>query len=344
MKRTRKEKRVLEQESNMFKEALKNINHFFPDFFKVVNKIDDPRHQSYIKYKESDLIMVRLLGFMCHFSSMNQMNEELNKHEVIDNLTILCGNHMKEVPHGDTINRYLKEVDMDQMRTILQYIVQAILTKRVLDEYRVNGKYYHVVIDGTQMYSYAMKHVDHCLVRKYEDGKINYHSDMLVANITMGNIMIPLDFEMIENEIVGTSKQDCETKAAKRMLARIKRNYKRLPICFSGDGLYFSEPILNICKEYNWKYIITYKEGCASSVEEYYQVAKRYSDVTKYHIEKNREIEQNYEFYNGIEYRGNKVNMVKMEEVSKERSTSFCYVSNFNITIKNVWSYVKISD
>ncbi|MFR7591272.1 MAG: hypothetical protein ACLUVC_07515 [Longibaculum sp.] len=51
---TRKEERSLER-NNMFKEVLRVINHYFPDLFKIMNSVDDPRHQSCISYKQSDL-------------------------------------------------------------------------------------------------------------------------------------------------------------------------------------------------------------------------------------------------------------------------------------------------
>ena len=50
---------------------------------------------------------------------------------------------------------------------------------------------------------------------------------MFLAVIERDNIVIPLDFEPIENEIV-YDKQDCEQKAAKRLLKRIKHNFKRM--------------------------------------------------------------------------------------------------------------------
>ncbi|WP_270639600.1 hypothetical protein [Longibaculum muris] len=59
---TRKEKRSLER-NNMFKEVLRVINHYFPDLFKIMNSVDDSSHQSYISYKQSDLLTVKLFGY-----------------------------------------------------------------------------------------------------------------------------------------------------------------------------------------------------------------------------------------------------------------------------------------
>lgn len=45
-----------------------------------------------------------------------------------------------------------------------------------------------------------------------------------------------------------TEKQDCETKAFKRMIKRIKSNYPKYKFIITGDGLYAINPIINICK------------------------------------------------------------------------------------------------
>ncbi len=56
-------------------------------------------------------------------------------------------------------------------------------------------------------------------------------------------------------------KQDCERKAFKRLAARMKKDFPRLPIILLCDSLYACEPVFDICKNNNWDYIIRYKEG-----------------------------------------------------------------------------------
>jgi hypothetical protein len=56
-------------------------------------------------------------------------------------------------------------------------------------------------------------------------------------------------------------KQDCELKAAYRLMDNLKKTYPKLKICLLLDGLYPNETVFQKCKEYHWKYIITLKEG-----------------------------------------------------------------------------------
>lgn len=47
-------------------------------------------------------------------------------------------------------------------------------------------------------------------------------------------------------------KQDCETNAIKRMIKRIKLNYPKYKFIITGDVLYSTTPIINVCKKYHW--------------------------------------------------------------------------------------------
>lgn len=335
MKTTRKEKRLLNQEKNMFKELLKIIQHYFPKLLRVLATMDDPRHQSYITYSTVDILMTRILGACCHCESMRHMNSMFNTDGVIKNIEDMLSKEFEEVPHGDTINDYLKEVSIEGMRNIMRYMVKELLDKKVLNEYRIEDTYHQIVLDGSQMYSYNKEHIEGSLKREHKDTSVTYHSDVVLAVIPIGKVIVPVDFEMIENEGVQYDKQDCELKAAKRLLKRIKETYPRLKICISGDGLYFNEWILKFCKESDWRYIIRYKTGCASSVEEYYQVTKTYGDTRKYKEIRNKE-EIEYEYDNGIEYHGYKVNMCKMEIQKEKKVITFSFVTDIKITDKNI--------
>ena len=42
---------------------------------------------------------------------------------------------------------------------------------------------------------------------------------------------------------------------------KMKDEFPRLRIIISGDALYASKPVMDICKGHGWKYIIRFKEG-----------------------------------------------------------------------------------
>ena len=80
------------------------------------------------------------------------------------------------------------------------------------------------------------------------------------AKLVVGPLVLSIGTEFIENEDKHVTKQDCEQRAAKRLMERLKKEYPRLPVCLQGDGLYATEPVMRKCREYGWQYIFTLKD------------------------------------------------------------------------------------
>ena len=132
---------------------------------------------------------------------------------------------------------------------------------------------------------------------------MNYHCDVLEANIVLGeSLIVSIASEFIENNGEDAEsqknlseekrKQDCETKAFKRLAWKIKKAFPRLPIILLGDSLYASEPVMDICQGNGWEYIIRYKTGSIPSITEEYEKIPE------------KETSGHAEFINGIDYNG----------------------------------------
>ncbi|MGN9146380.1 hypothetical protein ACTNAO_06555 [Clostridium sp. HCP1S3_C6] len=143
--------------------------------------------------------------------------------------------------------------------------------------------YSNRVMLGTELDEGLQKKNDNYLERCYNRGTAEeytrYHRSVLEAKIYFGNSLIAsIATEPIENDAEYSTKklsdeeikQDCESKAFLRLSQKLKKAYPRLPICILADGLYVSEKVINRCKEYNWDYIIRYKEGSAPSIAQEY--------------------------------------------------------------------------
>lgn len=66
-------------------------------------------------------------------------------------------------------------------------------------------------------------------------------------------------------------KQDCETKAFQRLAGKIKKAFPRLPIILLADSLYASEPVMDICRDNEWEFLIRYRTGSIPSITEEYE-------------------------------------------------------------------------
>ena len=181
------------------------------------------------------------------------------------------------MPHYDTLNYYLERLSPECLSGLRKKMVYSLIRGKAFYKHRLLNKYWRIILDGTGLFYFSERHCENCLCvkRKVDDGSTRnfYYHKVLEAKIVISNsVVISLGTEFIEGEQENISKQDCELNAGKRLLQRIKKEYPRLPISIQGDALYATEPIMKICREYNWKYIFTQKETRQRLLEENYQL------------------------------------------------------------------------
>ena len=167
---------------------------------------------------------------------------------------------------------------------------------------------------------------------------------MLEAKIVLGEtLVVSIRSEFIENNGEDAArqegmseeekKQDCETKAFKRLAGKIKKAYPRLPIVLLADSLYASEPVMDICRENRWDFIIRYKSGSIRTVAEEYE---RIPEKGK---------AGHAEYVNEIDYHGKTVNVLRYWEERRgkggRKRMEFQWLTNLRITEKNAEKIVK---
>ena len=325
----RKEKRNKSKELNILNDVITIINQYFPELIEKFEGLTDLRHQSYVTYKMKVIFMVRLLALMCEIKTMHDLSRKLNTEEAIKNIAQICGLELNEIPHCDTINDVFKNIDVKEIEKIRKYMIVKMIRNKMLDKYKIRGQYYHVIVDGTGLATSKKKYNKNCLVKNKTDKNGNeyqeYSTYVLEAKLVIGDMVFSIGSEFVENEDENVDKQDCEIKAFKRLAEEIKKEYPRLRIIMSGDALYASKPVIDICKEKGWKYIIRFKEGSIPTLyREFETIIKTDNESRK----------RNYEYVTGIDYQENKVNVIKY--VDDKKKTEFVYITDLNITNKNI--------
>ena len=327
----RKERRKLKEEINIFSDVVNIIKQYFPQLINKLEKLTDVRHQSYVEYQMSVITVSRLLGLLCGIKSMRETTEKFNTEETIKNISNLLDIELDEVPHYDTINNVFEKLNIEELRKIQKYMVTTLIRSKMFDKYRYKGKYFQVVIDGTGIMSFKRRHCKHCLKKTYNKGKeeektIYYHY-VLEAKLVVGDIVISLDSEFVENEKEDVEKQDCEIKAFYRMAKRIKKEYPKLPIIISGDALYACEPVITTCRENKWEYILRLKEERLKLLGEEVKCLEK--------AEGHEEIK----YWNNLKYGEVRIekeaNVIKYYEKKKEKMTEFMWLTSFKITENN---------
>ena len=270
--------------------------------------------------------------------SMQEMTEKFNDEAVSKNLSVFMGETAKEyVPHHVTENAYLERLDPKELEEIKQDLVYHLIRKRCFEDARYKKKWL-VIVDGTQLYCGQRKLNEHCLERccnKGTDKEITlYHRDVLEAKIFFGEKLVAsIGSEFIENNgedrkrqekmSAEEIKQDCETKAFTRLAGRIKKRFPRLPILLLADSLYASKPVMDLCREYKWEFLIRYKKGSIPSIAEEYEKIPEKGKTEK------------AEFVNDIDYDGKPVHVLRYREEKAGETTEFQWLSSIRITKGN---------
>lgn len=252
------------------------MHHFFRELPGWINEMEDPRHPSYTIYTQADLVYMGLLKNVCGVRSMHSMDENFNEEACIQTLRLMSGDkHLKEMPHCDTLNYYLMKLSPDCLAGLRKKMVRRLLRMKSFCRGKLLGEDWRIILDGTGLFYFREKHCGNCLVTTVVDEngrktKRYYHKVLEAKLVLSEDIIISVDTEFIENEKEDVEKQDCEINAAKRLLARLKQDYPRLPVCIQGDSLYEAGPLMAICRRYGWHYIFTHKRSRQQLLDEAY--------------------------------------------------------------------------
>lgn len=303
----------------------------------MLKKVNDPRSQSYITYQSHVLLMTRILSSIFYISSMRKTSEEFNSQRVIENIGYLCGQELSELPYWETINHYLQRLDPQELQKIVCQLVRRLLRSRAFEDAKVRGKYWQVILDGTQLES-SKKQLDRkSLYRVHNRGTdkeyTEYYYYVLEAKLVLrDNIYVSIMTEFVENEGKEMHKQDCERKACWRLMERLKKEFPRLPICISTDSLYACDRFFKECRARNWRFLLRFKEGSIPAVYQDYKGLKK--------LEKNlcKEGDSWYDSVNGIAYGSHMLNFVEYGERSREYP--FYFLTDLPVTKKNIKSMV----
>ena len=353
IKITRAMKRELNKERTPIIDLLKIMKHFFKGLDKSLNNVIDPRHGSYTVYRPVELLMTSLLGNLMTIKTVTGVTESFNNDESINNFKRIVKNpELAEIPHHDTINDFLKELDSDELLKVRTGMIKDLLKKRSFEQYRFESnkrKYWLVAVDATGTHSFNKRHCEHCLTRKHVDketGKetFSYYHNVLEAKLILGEFVFSIGTEFIENEDEFVSKQDCERNAFKRLAKRLKKDFSRLPICILADSLYANGPVMDICKSNRWEYIIRFKSGSIKTLSKEFEDIKNLENKFILKEDYKSKTDRKYAYVNDLEYKAHTVSVAELEETKIEikagkeekKVTTFKYISSIRLSNKTV--------
>jgi hypothetical protein len=292
-------------------EQLRVYRSVLPRLLKRLAKIPDPRNPLLIRHKLTVLLLYGILMFVYQMASRREANREMSLPQFWENLRLLFP-ELESLPHQDTLARLLERIEGKHLEEGLVALVQQLIRNKKFSRYLI-AHCYPIAIDGTGKLKRNWLWTEQCLQRqlqtKQEDGaggtQAQYYVHVLEAKLTLANGMtLPLLSEFLDygQGDQQRNKQDCELNAFYRLAARVKEYFPRLPVLLLLDGLYANGPVLDVCRDYHWNFMIVLQDESLPSVWEEFRGLEQLEPQNRLQRTWGSR-RQRFRWVNGIEYR-----------------------------------------
>jgi hypothetical protein len=315
----------------------------FPPLF---SDVVDPRNPNKITYPLAGLAFAGVMMFLCRLEARRQIGLLLRNGPSVDKFQALFG--VEAFPHGDTLNEVFSKLDPNQGQDVVCNMIKTVIRKKVLYAYRLFDIYFVVSIDGTGTLTFSERHCPYCLTRTHHGKTLYYHNVLEAKLVTKNGFAFSLMTEFIENPGENPTKQDCELKAFYRLAERLKKQFPRLPILLTLDGLFAGGPTFDLCKKYGWKFMIVLKDNDLLSVNEEFDALLKLQRGNRFYWRtgKKAEIKQTFRWAEDISYvdsesREHNLSVIECRETKsdpkrQEKTTKFKWVTNYKVSTNNV--------
>lgn len=220
----------------------------------------DSRRGKNTRYSLQDITLAAFAVFFCQSPSFLAHQRLMQQTEGTNNGKTLFGMH--QLPTDNQIRNLLDPIDPQLLLPVYRSTFEYLQQEGVVDSFRDKklDKTLLVALDGTRYFSSQAIHCEQCMVTRHRDGGITYsHSALMPAVVKPKSPqVIALEPEFTSPQD-GHDKQDCESAAAKRWIARAGSLLGPLGVTLLGDGLYATRPMIRLVEEKELRYIFVAK-------------------------------------------------------------------------------------
>jgi len=278
------------------------FRQLLPGLLCDLAKIGDPRSPNKVKHKLTVLLLYGILAFVFQYASRREAGREMSRPVLYENLKALFP-ELESLPHQDTLCRLLERIEVEQIEAAHLRLLKRLIRSKKFQNYLVKKRYL-IAVDGTQKFVTEAGLTEEQLRRRVNgQEEPQYYVYVLEAKLVFANgLVLPLMSEFLDNTVDEvSSKQDCELKAFYRLCGRLKAVFPRLPVTLLLDGLYANGPVMALCRQYRWEFMIVLQNESLPSVwEEANALMKLNPEQTATRQWKGRR--QTFRWANGIEH------------------------------------------
>lgn len=252
-------------------------------------------------------------------------------------------------PSDTAIRTIIDKVPPKELKPANSLLLKELAEKKVLHPYVYMHKYLLVPIDGTTYFSSGKVKCSSCLETHHKDGKVTYQHKCLAAVIVHPDKreVFPLSMEDIIKDD-GTTKNDCELKAAKRLIpALVNPLADTHRLLIGGDALYGNGPFIELVQEQQHSFVITVKPGSQGSLFHQFKTLQA-ANTTKIKERSKNHILERYEYANDLFLNGSypdiNVNMVHYQQIDTRTGAvikAFSFISDIPLDTRSVDKVVR---
>lgn len=301
------------------------------------------------RYTAAHLWWEIIAMYLLRCGSRNAFDAHRHDDQAAWNLGALCGQSAEDVRFAgqplitgsDNAARHANRVEPAAVAGIVVQMMRHLLQGRKLDSARLFGSHYILIVDGTVQ--------EKCRAGFAADGKTGagdarFRYMLQVSLLGPEGLLFPLLHEAMDVHDPVADKEDCELKSFQRLAARLKREFPRLSFCLVGDALYACQAVLAVCQQYDWKYVLTLKEGRQPTTwEEMLQLLPLHT-LNKFRLtipHKEDEIYQGFRWVEDVMLGKFQTHVILQGETTPEAATLFVFITNLsNLTPARVGTLV----
>src|SRR5215470_3969705 len=289
----------------------------------------------------ADALMAAFAMFSLKASSLLAFDKERaegNLHTIYGIERVPCDTYMREI---------LDPVSPKWLRPVFTSVFRQLQRGKALEAMTFLDGYYLLALDGTGYFSSKTIHCASCLHRVHRNGSMTYYHQMLGAAIVHPDVraVIPLMPEPILKHD-GMGKNDCERNAAKRFIAKLRKDHPHLQFIVTEDSLSSNAPHIATLHAYGLHYILGIKEGDHAYLFQHVQAAEHAGQVTYYERhDRAAGLVHRFRFVNDIPLNASnpdvRVNFIEYWEHGDGRVQHFSWITDLRVNKRNVYRLMR---
>src|SRR5262249_40936589 len=219
--------------------TLEALVELLTDRFGAITHV---RAEEQLRYSLPDTLMSGFALMFFQHPSLLQFQRAMAKKRRRCNLQTIFG--VQEIPSDTQMREILDGVEPESLRVVLPQLWEKVRRAgwggwftTTLPSGQHQGPYYTVALDGSEYFRSTQVQCPHCLRQSESKGRVHYSHMIVGATVVRAGShqVLPLDVEEVRNTTAESTPQDCELAAAKRLIARVRREHPQMAQIVVGD-------------------------------------------------------------------------------------------------------------